>query len=123
MKKILLLTGILSSLLISCMDHRPSDEVIHLSIRSSPAGAEVYWRIVSTTAEVKSSNRFYLGMTPYRGTRSFAIPGLTKENASQVSFVLELEKKGYANKTERYNFAGLLNDLEISTKFNLLADK
>ncbi|MDH5682027.1 MAG: hypothetical protein OEZ36_10595 [Spirochaetota bacterium] len=122
-KWIFLIFGVLSLSGFSCLDSKAEGEVIHLSIRSTPPGAEIYWRIVSTTEEVKSSNRFFLGMTPYRGTRSISLPGLTRENAHEVTFVLEVEKKGYAIMVERYNLASLLNDLEISAKFNLMAEK
>ena len=127
MKKILLLcflAGFILSLQMGCLGQSVSEEeVIHVSIRSEPSGAKVYTRIVSTVAEVKSTNRFYLGSTPYQGTQSLGIPGLTLENASKVSLVFSVEKGGYHLKEERYNILSLLNTLEISTKFQLIPMK
>jgi len=60
MKRIILSTLILIMLFIlSCGRVLVrEDSVIHLSIRSNPNGAEVYWRVVSKTPDVNSSNRF-----------------------------------------------------------------
>jgi len=111
---------VLSGILLGCDGLvKVNESVLHLSIESEPTGGDVYWRISSTTTDVKSSNRLHLGMTPYRGTKTLNIPGLTFDNASSVSVVIIVEKEGYHEKSERYNLASVLNDLEISSKFKL----
>ena len=41
---------------------------IHWSINSRPQGADIYWRVISKTPEVKNQNSKYLETTPYEGT-------------------------------------------------------
>ena len=49
--------------------------IIRWFIDSSPKGADVYWRVVSSTPDVKNTNQNYLGTTPYESTESFDIKG------------------------------------------------
>ncbi len=95
------------------------NEVLHFYVKTEPVGAEVFWRIQSKTPEVRSSNRFYLGHTPYRRTTTLRIPGLTKENARDVIFVLDIEKPGYLPKSERFNGESILHEHEISLSYHL----
>lgn len=55
--------------------------IIRWFIDSSPKGADVYWRVVSSTPDVKNTNQNYLGTTPYESTESFDIKGLTFNNS------------------------------------------
>jgi len=92
---------------------------IHITVESDPVGAETYWRIASNAPEVRSTNRFYLGYTPYHETRHLNIPGLTKENAVSVVIVIEIKKKGYYEVVERLNLASVLDSRKISLKYQL----
>ncbi|MDE6367171.1 MAG: hypothetical protein K2L33_06245, partial [Muribaculaceae bacterium] len=51
--------------------------VIRWFITSRPQGADVSWRVVSSTPDVKNTNANYVGSTPYESTESFDIKGLT----------------------------------------------
>ena len=102
-------------------DDTNEKRVVYLSVKSEPEGANVYWRIVSSTPGVMNSNRLYLGMTPYMQTKSLNVPGLTEENIKNVSVVLEIEKEGYYDKIEHFSMVGVLNDLEINTKYRLIS--
>ena len=95
------------------------ERVIHCSIQSSPLSAEVYWRVVSLTPEVRSTNRFFLGRTPYRETRTLMIPGLSKENALHVSIVIEVEKNGFVTIVEKFNALSLLGEPALNMRVNL----
>lgn len=55
--------------------------IIRWFIDSSPKGSDVYWRVVSSTPDVKNTNQNYLGTTPYESTESFDIKGLTFNNS------------------------------------------
>lgn len=55
--------------------------IIRWFIDSSPKGADVNWRVVSSTPDVKNTNQNYLGTTPYESTESFDIKGLTFNNS------------------------------------------
>ena len=44
---------------------------IHWSIQSRPAGADCYWRVKSSTPNVKNQNERYLAPTPYESTETF----------------------------------------------------
>src|SRR5271169_5226085 len=93
--------------------------VIHITVDSDPVAGEVYWRIGSSVPEVRSTNRFYLGLTPYHETRQLNIPGLTQENAVNVVVVIELKKKGYYEVVERLNLSSILDERKISLKYQL----
>lgn len=99
------------------------DDIIHISVKSNPSGGDVYWRIVSMVPDVKSTNRAHLGSTPYNSTRNFVIAGLTEDNLSDVTIVIEVEKRGYHGITERLNLSSVLNDRKISLMFHLSSDK
>ena len=44
--------------------------VIRWYIDSSPKGADVTWRVVSSTLDVKNTNMNYVGSTPYESTEN-----------------------------------------------------
>lgn len=97
--------------------------VIRWYVVSSPAGADVYWRIVSSTPEVKNTNSTYLGTTPYEATESFSVKGLSFENSGNVQVEIVCEKAGYLTQTRRFNLRQAIEQREISTKFNLIKEE
>lgn len=97
--------------------------VIMWKVISAPAGADVYWRIVSSTPDVKNSNSTYLGTTPYEATESFNVRGLNFENSGNVQVEITCEKPGYLTQSRRFNLRQAIEQREISTKFNLIKDE
>ncbi len=97
--------------------------VIRWYIVSSPAGADVQWRVVSSTQDVKNTNQNYLGSTPYESTETFDIMGLTYENSGNVQIEISCEKMGYITQRKRFNIRQAIDQKEISSKFNLVKDE
>ncbi len=97
--------------------------IIRWNIESRPAGADVYWRVVSSTPDVKNTNATYLGSTPYESTESFDIRGLSYENSGNVQVEIKCERQGYISMTRRFNLRQVIDQKEISTKFNLVKDE
>lgn len=97
--------------------------IIRWNVESRPAGADVYWRVVSSTPEVKNTNASYLGTTPYESTESFDIRGLSYENAGNIQIEIKCERPGYLPQTRRFNLRQVIDQKEISTKFNLVKDE
>lgn len=102
--------------------HKKKPRVIRWAILSNPNGAEISWRIVSATPKVKNTNSNYIGTTPYETTEAFNIKGLSKSNSYQVQIEICCEKEGYASQIKRFNLGQVLEQCEISTKFNLIKD-
>lgn len=97
--------------------------VIRWYIISSPAGADVSWRVVSSTPDVKNTNSSYVGTTPYETTESFDIRGLKFENSGNVQIEVTVEKPGYLPQRRRFNLRQAIEQREISAKFNLVKDE
>lgn len=97
--------------------------VIRWYIISSPAGADVFWRIVSSTPDVKNTNASYVGTTPYETTESFDIRGLKWENSGNIQVEVSCEKPGYVTQKRRFNLRQAIEQREISAKFNLIKEK
>ena len=97
--------------------------VIRWYIESSPRGADVYTRVVSSTPEVKNTNQNYVGSTPYETTETFDIKGLTYNNSGNVQIEVVCEKSGYITQKKRFNIRQAIDQKEISTKFNLVKDE
>lgn len=97
--------------------------IIMWKVISSPQGADVYWRIVSSTPDVKNTNSTYLGTTPYESTESFSVRGLNFENSGNVQVEITCEKPGYLTQSRRFNLRQAIEQREISTKFNLIKDE
>ncbi len=94
--------------------------VIHIHIDTKAVkGARVYWRIESQTKNVNSTIRFLLGRTPYNETRTLYIPGLTKDNISDVNIVIEIKKRGFYTIVERFNMSSVMSDKRIGKVFTL----
>lgn len=96
--------------------------VIRWYILSSPAGADVSWRVVSSTPDVKNTNSNYVGTTPYETTESFDLKGLKYNNSGNVQIEVTCEKPGYLPQRKRFNLRQAIDQKEISTKFNLVKD-
>ncbi|MBD5271633.1 MAG: hypothetical protein HDR97_04765 [Bacteroides sp.] len=96
--------------------------VIRWYIMSAPAGADVSWRVVSSTPDVKNTNSTYVGTTPYETTESFDIRGLKYDNAGNVQIEISCEKNGYVTQRKRFNLRQAIDQREISAKFNLVAE-
>lgn len=96
--------------------------VIRWFIESSPRGADVYTRIVSSTPDVKNTNQNYVGITPYETTETFDIKGLTFNNSGNVQIEVICEKSGYITQKKRFNLRQAIEQKEISTKFNLIRE-
>ena len=97
--------------------------IIRWYIESSPRGADVSTRVVSSTSEVKNTNQNYVGSTPYETTESFDIKGLTFNNSGDVQIEITCEKAGYITQKKRFNLRQAIEQKEISTKFNLVKDE
>lgn len=97
--------------------------VINWYIESSPKGADVNWRVVSSTPDVKNTNSKYLGSTPYEATETFDIIGLTYNNSGNVQIEVTCEKNGYVTQKKRFNLRSVIDQKEVSTKFNLVKEE
>ena len=97
--------------------------VIRWYITSKPLGADVYWRVVSSTPDVKNTNQNFLGSTPYESTETLDIKGLKKNNAGNVQIEVSIEKEGYVIQKKRFNLEQVIDQKEISTKFNLVKEE
>ena len=96
---------------------------LHWNIDSRPQGADIYWRVVSSTPEVKSQNFKYLGTAPYEATEVLNISGLTMDNAAEVQIVIKCEKDGYYSQTKRFSLSSVLDEKELSIFFKLVKDE
>ena len=96
---------------------------IHWSIDARPQGADISWRVVSSTPEVKSQNFKYLGTAPYEATEQLNIAGLTTDNAGEVQIVVKCEKDGYYAQTKRFSLSSVLDEKELSIFFKLVKEE
>lgn len=96
--------------------------VIRWYITSRPAGADVYWRVVSSTPDVSNTNAAYIGNTPYESTESFDVKGLTYNNSGNVQIEVTCERPGYLPQKKRFNLRQVIDQKEISAMFNLVKE-
>ena len=96
---------------------------IHWSIQSRPAGADCYWRVKSSTPNVKNQNERYLAPTPYESTETFDIKGLTYNNAGNVQVEVRCTKAGYMDQKKVFDMLSVIDEKEISTMFVLVKDE
>lgn len=97
--------------------------IIRWYIISSPMGADVSWRVISSTPDVKNTNASYVGTTPYETTEAFDIRGLTYQNSGDVQIEITCEKPGYLPQRRRFNVRQAIDQKEISAKFNLVREE
>lgn len=96
--------------------------VIHWNVNSRPQGADVEWRVISKTPEVKNQNYKYLETTPYEGTETLDIKGLTYNNSGLVQIEIKVSKKGYNTQTRKYDVRSLIDDNDVSYMFRLVPE-
>lgn len=95
--------------------------IIRWFFDSDPRGARIFWRVISSVpAEVKNTNETYLMTTPYEGTRSFNILGLTYENSRDVEIEIRVSRKGYEDQIKRFNVRQAIDQQEISGFFEMV---
>lgn len=95
--------------------------IIRWFFDSEPRGARVFWRVISSIpAQVKNTNESYLGSTPFEETRSFNILGLTYENSRDVQIEIKVTKPGYMDQTKRFNVRQAIDQMEISSFYDLV---
>ncbi|MDE7388456.1 MAG: hypothetical protein K2M97_04305 [Muribaculaceae bacterium] len=97
--------------------------VIRWYILSTPQGADVSWRVVSSTPDVANTNSNFVGTTPYESTEAFDIRGLTYNNSGNVQIEVSCERAGYLTQRKRFNLRQAIDQKEISAKFNLVKDE
>lgn len=97
--------------------------IIRWDVQSRPQGADIFWRVVSKTPEVKSTNNKYLMTTPYEATKSLDIRGLTYQTAGDVRIILRCEKDGYMSQEKEYNVRMVIDQEEISAFFRLVKEE
>ena len=96
--------------------------VVHWNVNSRPQGADVFWRVISQTPEVKNQNYKYLETTPYEGSETINIKGLTYNNAGNVQIEIKVEKKGYYSQTKKLDILSLIDDNDVSYMFKLVPE-
>lgn len=96
--------------------------VIRWYITSAPQGADVSWRVVSSTPDVSNTNSCFVGSTPYETTESFDIKGMTYNNSGNIQIEVSCEKSGYITQRKRFNLRQAIDQKEISAKFNLVKE-
>lgn len=97
--------------------------VITWDIKSRPVDADIFWRVVSETTEVKNSSNKYLSATPYEASKTLDIKGLTYQNADNVSIIIRCEKDGYIPQEKEFDIQTILDMEEISTFFRLVKEE
>lgn len=97
--------------------------VLNWEVTSRPAGADVYWRIISSTPDVKNSNKNYKSTTPYESTETFDIKGLTYNNSGNVQIEILCEKPGYLPQKKVFNLRTAIDQKSINAHFTLVKDE
>ncbi len=97
-------------------------QIVRWDIQSRPQGADIFWRVVSKTPEVKSTNNKYLMTTPYEATKAIDIKGLTYQTASNVRIILRCEKDGYMPQEKEFDVRMIIDQEEISAFFRLVKE-
>lgn len=96
--------------------------VVHWNVNSRPQGADVYWRVISQTPEVKNQNYKYLETTPYEGSETLNIKGLTYNNSGLVQIEVKVEKTGFYSQTKKYDVRSLIDENDVSYMFRLVPE-
>ncbi|MBQ6084688.1 MAG: hypothetical protein IJK92_10120 [Bacteroidales bacterium] len=97
--------------------------IVRWDIQSRPQGADIFWRVVSKTPEVKSTNNKYLMTTPYEATKAIDIKGLTYQTSSNVRIIIRCEKEGYLSQEKEFDVRMILDQEEISAFFRLVKEE
>lgn len=96
--------------------------IVRWDVQSRPQGADIFWRVVSKTPEVKSTNNKYLMTTPYEATKALDIKGLTYQTSGNVRIILRCEKDGYLPQEKEFDVRMVLDQEEISAFFRLVKE-
>ncbi len=97
--------------------------IVRWDIQSRPQGADIFWRVVSKTPDVKSTNNKYLTSTPYEATKAIDIRGLTYQTAGNVRIILRCEKDSYLPQEKEYDVRMVIDQEEISAFFRLVKEE
>ena len=97
--------------------------ILSWEVTSRPAGADVYWRVISSTPDVKNTNKNYKATTPYEATESFDIKGLTYNNSADVQIEITCEKEGYLPQKKVFNLRAAIDQKSINAHFTLVKDE
>lgn len=97
--------------------------VVHWNVNSRPQGADVEWRVISKTPDVKNQNYKYLETTPYEGSETLDIKGLTYNNSGLVQIEIKVSKKGYMTQTRKYDVRSIIDDSDVSYMFRLVPEE
>lgn len=97
--------------------------ILSWEVTSRPAGADVYWRVISSTPDVKNTNKNYKATTPYEATESFDIKGLTYNNSGDVQIEITCEKEGYLPQKKVFNLRSAIDQKSINAHFTLVKDE
>ena len=97
--------------------------VLSWEVTSRPSGADVYWRVISSTPDVKNTNKNYKGTTPYESTETFDIKGLTYNNSGDVQIELTCEKPGFLQQRKVFNLRAAIDQKSINAHFSLVKDE
>ncbi len=97
--------------------------ILNWEVTSRPAGADVYWRVISSTPDVKNTNKNYKSTTPYESTESFDIKGLTYNNSGDVQIEILCEKPGYLPQKKVFNVRAAIDQKSINAHFSLVKDE
>lgn len=103
----------------TALEHLP----VHWNVNSRPQGADVEWRIISKTPDVKNQNYKYLETTPYEGSETLDIKGLTYNNSGLVQIEIKVSKKGYYSQTKKYDVRSIIDDPDVSYIFRLVQEE
>lgn len=114
--------GVTVFLLLASLILNKKARIIRWYIDSNPNGADIAWRVISTTPKVQNTNLNYVGTTPYETTEALSIKGLSKANSNKVQIEVCCEKAGYVSQKKRFNLGQVLEQYEIATKFNLIRE-
>lgn len=96
---------------------------IHWNINTRPQGADCYWRVKSSTPDVKNQNEKYLAPSPYESTETYDIKGLSRDTAGDVQIEIRCSKPGYADQKKVFNVLSVLDEKEISIMMPLVKDE
>ena len=96
---------------------------IHWAINTRPQGADCYWRVKSSTPDVKNQNEKHLAPTPYESTETFDIKGLTRRNAGDVQVEIRCSKPGYFDQKKVFNMLSVIDEKEISIMMPLVKEE
>lgn len=98
-----------------------STPILRWYFDSDPRGARIFYRVISQIPDqVKNTNESYLTTTPLEETKALNIPGLTYENASDVTIEIKVTKRGFEEQVKRYNVRQALDQQEISGFFEMV---